>query len=118
RFNRIREAIETGESFDTEPGHDAVGRLLSDSFWLDLGIWAGQARLAGLAGEGDFFEPNGEAHRALRSLVDRATSLDPADHALLRSQLHEIDQLVSEFADPDALSTTIQRLVDNASTGG
>jgi hypothetical protein len=74
RYERWQRSIRASEPPSADARASAatsVGRLLDRSAWLDLGVWAEQARLAAAAGLTTFFVRSGKPARELAAVGTR-----------------------------------------------
>ncbi|MET0400732.1 MAG: hypothetical protein ABW277_28350 [Longimicrobiaceae bacterium] len=88
-----------------------VGEAFRDSPWFGLGIWAGQARLAVLAGRVEFFESQ-EARKVLAGLADSIEREDTG--ASVAPHLRALDARIGGRVTPgemDAIRTSLAAII-------
>lgn len=98
QYEDIRaQAVRAGSPgrLDTERERAAagLGSLLSDSPWFEVGVWAGQARLATLSKHWEFFDDR--AARALRGLTERVAR-NQGEQGPLAQRFRQLYDLVGD----------------------
>jgi len=99
---------------DPSTGARAVKELgdgFRDSPWFGLGIWVEQARLAALAGRGEFFESQ-KARKVLSGLADSIQEADAEDS--VARHLRDLDVQIRDGVQPgelDEIRTTLTAIM-------